>query len=104
MRTGYAFLAALSLSHVLCANAWYYLEDEWVGDAFFNGDWAWETENDPTHGRVNYVSQADAVKDHLSYGNVFPATLSTPSRFDQRRLFSARQPIHYARGRCVLRR
>jgi len=67
MRTGYAFLAALSLSHALCASAWFYLEDEWIGDAFFNGDWIWETEDDPTHGRVNYVSQTDAVNKNLSY-------------------------------------
>jgi len=73
MRTGYAFLAVLSLSHALCASAWYYLENEWIGNAFFNGDWTWETENDPTHGRVNYVSQTDAVNDGLSYteGNQF---------------------------------
>jgi len=75
MRTGYVFLAALSLCHALCASAWYYLEDEWVGDAFFNGDWTWETEDDPTHGRVNYVNQTYAVDNNLSCGNVSLATL-----------------------------
>jgi hypothetical protein len=67
MRTGYAFLAALSLSLSQCVSANFYLKDKWVGNDFFNG-WTWETEDDPTHGRVNYVSQADAISKNLSYG------------------------------------
>jgi hypothetical protein len=67
MRTGYAFLAALSLSLSQCASANFYLKDKWVGTDFFEG-WTWETENDPTHGQVNYVDQADALLKNLSYG------------------------------------
>lgn len=67
MRTGYAFLAALSLSLSQRASANFQLKDKWVGADFFQG-WNWETENDPTHGRVNYVSQADAIAKNLSYG------------------------------------
>jgi hypothetical protein len=67
MRTGYAFLAALSLSLTQCASANFYLTDKWVGEDFFEG-WTWETENDPTHGRVNYVGQAEALMKNLSYG------------------------------------
>jgi len=66
MRSGHAFLAALSLFLMQCASASFYLEDKWVGNDFFR-DWNWWTENDPTNGRVNYVSQADAIAKSLSY-------------------------------------
>ncbi|KAH8982715.1 concanavalin A-like lectin/glucanase domain-containing protein [Lactarius akahatsu] len=66
MRTGYAFLAALSLSLTPCARASFYLQDEWIGEEFYQA-WNWETENDPTHGRVNYVSQAEALGKNLTY-------------------------------------
>jgi len=70
--TNYTPLIPLGTPYLNYA-ALYYLEDEWIGDAFFNGDWTWETEDDPTHGRVNYVSQIDAVNNNLSYaeGNQF---------------------------------
>lgn len=67
MRSGHAFLAALSLSLSQRASASFYLQEKWVGNDFFS-DWNWETENDPTHGRVNYVSQADAIAKNLAYG------------------------------------
>jgi hypothetical protein len=66
MRTGYTFLTALSLSLIRCASANFYLKDSWVGADFFS--WDWETEDDPTHGRVNYVSQDQAVAKRLAYG------------------------------------
>ncbi|KAI0294921.1 concanavalin A-like lectin/glucanase domain-containing protein [Russula brevipes] len=66
MRTGYAFLAALSLSLTRCASGTFLLEDQWIGSDFFR-DWNWETSNDPTHGRVNYVSQAEAISKNLTY-------------------------------------
>jgi hypothetical protein len=67
MRSGHAFLAALSLSLTQYASAGFYLKEKWVGNDFFR-DWNWETKNDPTHGRVNYVSQAEAIAKNLSYG------------------------------------
>ena len=71
MRTGYAFLAALSLSLTQCARAkFYFLKDKWVGVDFYQG-WNWETENDPTHGRVNYVSLDDAKRNNLTCGASF---------------------------------
>ena len=71
MRTGYAFLAALSLSLTQYARAnIFYLKDQWVGADFFQG-WNWETENDPTHGRVNYVDQAEAISKNLACGAYF---------------------------------
>jgi hypothetical protein len=70
MRTGYTFLlAALSLSLTSRVRASFYLKDEWIGDAFYQG-WNWETESDPTHGRVNYISQAEARGKNLTYGAV----------------------------------
>jgi len=67
MHSGHAFLAALSLSLTQCPSASFYLKDKWVGDDFFR-DWNWEAKNNPTHGRVNYVSQAEAIAKNLSYG------------------------------------
>jgi len=67
MRTGYAFLAALS-SLTSCARANFYLQDEWIGDGFFQG-WIWETMNDPTHGRVNYVDLDEALSKNLTYAD-----------------------------------
>lgn len=67
MRTasGYAFLAAL-LSLTLRVRANFYLQDEWTGEQFLQG-WNWETEDDPTHGRVNYLNQDEAQRKNLTY-------------------------------------
>jgi len=81
MRTGYAFLTALFLSLTPCARASFYLQNEWIGEEFYQG-WNWETEDDPTHGRVNYVSQAEAQTKNLTYGAVIPTCLSTTLKFD----------------------
>jgi len=67
MGTGYVFPAALLLSLIPCASAIFQLKDKWVGKDFFQG-WNWETEDDPTHGRVNYLNQADALARNLTYG------------------------------------
>jgi hypothetical protein len=74
MLSGHAFLAALSLALSQCASASFYLKDKWVGDDFFQ-DWNWGTKNDPTHGRVNYVSQAEAIAKNLSCGTSSPRFL-----------------------------
>lgn len=69
MRTGYVLLAALSLSLTALADSCssqFYLQDEWIGEDFYTG-WNFETENDPTNGRVNYLSQADAISKNLTY-------------------------------------
>jgi hypothetical protein len=77
MRAGHAFLAA-ALSHTLIqrvgANI-FYLSGQWSGNDFFQ-HWNWETKNDPTHGRVNYVSQDEAKSKNLAYGTFF-----SPSHF-----------------------
>ncbi|KAF8264597.1 concanavalin A-like lectin/glucanase domain-containing protein, partial [Lactarius quietus] len=66
MRAGYAFLAALSLPLTVHACQGFYLQEEWIGKDFYEG-WNWETENDYTDGRVNYVSMADAQSKNLTY-------------------------------------
>lgn len=46
------------------------LEDSYVGDDFLS-TWTWETENDPTHGRVNYLDLDTSLAANLTYGT-FP--------------------------------
>jgi hypothetical protein len=43
------------------------LKDEFRGHNFYDG-WNWETFNDPTHGRVDYVSQSTSRARNLSFG------------------------------------
>ena len=65
------FHAILLLTVLHClfpiASAGYNLKDNYVGNDFFNG-WKWETFDDPTHGRVNYVDMQTAQSKNLSYG------------------------------------
>ncbi|KZT66401.1 glycoside hydrolase family 16 protein [Daedalea quercina L-15889] len=46
----------------------YVLADKYVGNDFFN-HWAWESIDDPTHGRVNYVSKSSAHRANLSFAS-----------------------------------
>ncbi|KAI0308543.1 concanavalin A-like lectin/glucanase domain-containing protein, partial [Amylostereum chailletii] len=41
-------------------------QDEYIGTGFLKG-WRWETFDDPTHGRVNYVDQNTALQHNLTY-------------------------------------
>ena len=97
MRSGYAFLTALSLSVTQCASATFYLKDKWVGHDFFRG-WNWETENDPTHGRVNYVNQTEAITKNLAYGTFSPILLGIHLTG---KCFSREQCVRYACRRLV---
>ncbi|EIW63420.1 uncharacterized protein TRAVEDRAFT_161729 [Trametes versicolor FP-101664 SS1] len=65
MRTA---LAALSLASLLIlpTSAHFSLTDEYVGRDFLQS-WNWESIDDPTHGRVNYLSQTDALNGNLTY-------------------------------------
>lgn len=72
MRTGYAFLLCLQslgliTGSVVHGSAQLVLKDLYVGETFFKG-FKWETMNDPTHGRVNYINQKEALRSNLSYG------------------------------------
>ncbi|KAI0786692.1 concanavalin A-like lectin/glucanase domain-containing protein [Abortiporus biennis] len=68
MRTGYAYLFII-LNTILtqcAASTRFVLKDSYVGWDFFNG-WNWETFDDPTHGRVDYVDKNTAMQQNLSY-------------------------------------
>jgi len=78
MRFSFAFLTVLSLS--LCQRTRakvFILEDQWRGDDFFQKDWNWETGNDPTHGRVNYVGRDEARSKNLAYSTFCPQVASS---------------------------
>ena len=78
MRSSFAVLIVLllALSQRTTANL-FILEDQWRGNDFFQG-WNWETENDPTHGRVNYVSQSEAMSKNLAYCTFYPKVAFSP--------------------------
>ena len=68
MRTGYAYTSlAFASSLIRAASAHFVLKDTFVGQDFFNR-WRWETYNDHTPGRVNYVDQEIEKQNNLSYG------------------------------------
>jgi hypothetical protein len=54
----------LSLGWAAVSQA-YDLRDLYAGDKFL--EWIWETMDDPTHGRVNYVDKSTALRSNLSY-------------------------------------
>ena len=59
---------ALSLTHVVgSASTCYKRELSVVGSDFFD-EFNWETEDDPTHGRVNYLTMEEARDKNLTYG------------------------------------
>lgn len=69
MRTGYAILFSLTVVLIPAISARYVLKDAYVGEDFFQ-NWIWETMDDPTHGRVNYIDQAAARAKNLSHGEL----------------------------------
>lgn len=55
----------LSLPATVSATT-FHLQDNFVGDSFKQG-FTWETFNDPTGGRVNYVDLPTAQANNLTY-------------------------------------
>ncbi|KAF8894125.1 concanavalin A-like lectin/glucanase domain-containing protein [Infundibulicybe gibba] len=55
----------LVLATVVIANNSYLLQDELIGESFYSA-FKWETFDDPTRGRVNYVDQVTARNTNLS--------------------------------------
>lgn len=53
------------------ASANFLLADSYVGGAFLQ-TWTWETFDDPTHGRVDYVDQQAALTSNLTFGASHP--------------------------------
>ncbi|KAI0779399.1 concanavalin A-like lectin/glucanase domain-containing protein [Fomes fomentarius] len=70
MRTGYAFLSLLPLALMPArpVSATYVLTDTYVGRDFLQS-WNWQTMDDPTHGRVNYVDKDTALATNLSFAS-----------------------------------
>ncbi|THH00761.1 hypothetical protein EW026_g1828 [Hermanssonia centrifuga] len=96
MRTGYAYLFICFTSvlmHLSAGSAHFVLKDKYEGSDFYSG-WRWETDNDPTHGRVNYVDQATAIAHNY--------TFATDSKFVMRADYENAVPP-YARGRDSVR-
>jgi hypothetical protein len=61
----FALSAALSLAPAISA---YTLTDNYVGSSFLTG-FDHQAIADPTHGRVNYVNQATALSQNLTFAS-----------------------------------
>lgn len=68
MRAGYALsLVIFLVSWVSADQNGYFFKTSFMGRDFLQ-HWTWYSDDDPTHGRVNYVDQATALQRNLSYG------------------------------------
>lgn len=63
-------LALFLFISIVTANPTFRLAEILRGNDFFDS-FIWETFDDPTHGRVNYVDKDTAKANNLSYGNAF---------------------------------
>lgn len=70
MRTGYASCLFLAVSLIVSASSAFKfcLQETHVGSDFFE-KWDFDTEDDPTHGRTNYVDMQTARDTNLSFGS-----------------------------------
>jgi len=63
------FALALSLTRTVSSGFTFYTRElSIVGTDFFE-EFNWESENDPTHGRVNYLTLEEARAKNLTYGS-----------------------------------
>ena len=63
------FALALSLARTVSSGFTRYTRElSIVGPDFFE-QFNWESENDPTHGRVNYLTLEEARAKNLTYGS-----------------------------------
>ncbi len=77
MRAGYAFsLVTLFVPLVSADQDNYFFKTSFMGRDFLQ-HWTWYIDNDPTHGRVNYIDQATALQHNLSYGEYSRCPLMT---------------------------
>lgn len=64
-----SFLAvALSLTRAVSSGSTRYTRELSIVGADFFEQFNWESENDPTHGRVNYLTLEEARAKNLTYG------------------------------------
>jgi hypothetical protein len=69
------------------------LKDSWKGHEFLEG-WNWETFDDPTHGRVNYVTRDSALALNLTYSTALPWAIAHKRL--SFRIISFRVILHHA--------
>lgn len=60
-------LTILAVFSCALSRASFVLKDTYIGNDFYD-QWTWETLNDPTHGRVNYVGLREAQRGNLTQG------------------------------------
>ena len=67
--TGYVvfYLYLCLVTPFVTAGSLFNIKDTYIGSGFLNG-FDWWSYDDPTHGRVNYVDQATALRSNLTYG------------------------------------
>ncbi|VDB87411.1 unnamed protein product [Peniophora sp. CBMAI 1063] len=68
MRANILALLPLAVLSSVGASTVFLKQDEYIGDDFYE-HWQWETFDDPTHGRTNYVDQSAARQHNLSFAN-----------------------------------
>ena len=85
MRTQYAAVS-FYLALVPATYASFHIADTSIGRDFLSG-FHWETFDDPTQGRVNFINQSTALSSNLTYGKC---------RLPQRLLIPY-LPCHYSR-------
>ena len=59
------------------AGSLFNIQDTYIGNGFLNG-FNWNTFDDPTHGRVNYVDQPTALLSNLTWGMLRYLSLDNP--------------------------
>jgi hypothetical protein len=65
-----ALVMMVQVNAQLIPSLTYCLKDSHIGYDFLDA-FVWETEDDLTHGRVNYVDKTTALKDNLTFGTRF---------------------------------
>lgn len=68
MRTGYTSCLSLAIFLIIptISASLFSIQDTYIGQDFFD-KWDFETADDPTHGRTNYVDEETAKRTNLSY-------------------------------------
>ena len=81
MYAGHVIYLCLVATTFVNAGILFTIEDIYIGYGFLIG-FDWETVNDPTNGRVNYVDQPTALWSNLTWGMLHYFSLDNPSPTD----------------------
>ena len=104
-------ITIILLAAPVLSQQYFYLTDTFIGEDFFTR-FHWDTFDDPTNGRVNYVSQETARATNLSYGthllSIVLCALTTSSASTDKFIMRADSyavilPNSYSRGRDSVR-